>query len=112
MIKKGLFCILVLFIISGCSAHTGKEEFGEKIKNLEQSLDRYDSASLKQQVEGLLKAYEDNEWKIQLIGDEGEYEKLHESINRLIVSNEENDITGLKLELSTIKTILEDIYSF
>lgn len=35
--------------------------------------------------------YQSNKWKIQLLGDEDEYETLNESINKLIIAIEEKD---------------------
>jgi len=111
MVQKAMLCIMLLLIVSGCSAQNGKNEFKENINQLEQSLSNEDTLSLKVQVDKLLQVYKHNEWKLQLLGDEGEYERLHESIQRIIVAMEEEDYTEAKIELSTTKTILQDIYS-
>ncbi|MCR8660131.1 DUF4363 family protein [Paenibacillus endoradicis] len=111
MIQKAMLCIMILIIVSGCSAQNGKNEFKENITQLEQLLNNKDTVSTKVKVEELLKVYKKNEWKLQLLGDEGEYERLHESIQRIIVAIDEEDYTEAKIELSTTKTILEDIYS-
>lgn len=103
--------MMLLLVISGCSAQNGKNEFKENINRLEQSMSVNETESVKLQVEALLKVYKHNEWKLQLLGDEGEYERLHESIQRIIIAIEEEDFTEARLELSTTKTILADIYS-
>lgn len=111
MVRRALLCLLLLLVISGCSAQTGENEFQENIIRLEQAISDKDSVSVKLQVEGLLKVFQHNEWKLQMIGDEGEYERLNESIRRIIVAIEEEDFTEARIELSTTKTILRDIYS-
>ena len=111
MVQRALLCIILLLVISGCSAQNGKNEFKENINQLEQSMSNNDIESVSLQAEALLKVYKHNEWKLQLLGDEGEYERLHESIQRIIVAIKEEDFSEAKLELSTLKTIVEDIYS-
>lgn len=53
--------------------------------------------------------YLKNSWKKQLLGDEGEYEELHISINILIAAVKEEDPTSARLELATVRSILKDI---
>lgn len=110
-IRITVFGILIASMMSGCSAQIGKHDFNQHISKIEQSVKEEDMAALSAQIDQLLQIYDKNEWKLQLIGDEGEYERLHEAINRLITSRKVDDLTQLQLELSTIKTILADIYS-
>ena len=111
MLKKGMLCILMMILITGCSAQTGKKELIENISKLEQSLNSADLEYSKLQVKELKQTHGKNEWKLQLLGDEGEYERLNEAISRLIVAVEAEEITDAKLELATIRTIVEDIYT-
>lgn len=99
------------FVITGCSSVTGQRDFNQFMSNLEHHLHAEDWDALHNQMDDLMKIYAKNNWKLQLIGDEGEYERLHESINRFTTAVEAREIMDAKLELATIKTIIEDIYS-
>ncbi len=98
-------------LLSGCSNINGENEFTEKIHSIEQVLHAPKWQQLKSLGDDLDHLYQKNQWKIQLMGDEGEYESLEESIHHLIVAIEEQDITEIKLELASVKTLIEDIYS-
>ena len=112
MMKKALLCLIILLMITGCSAHTGKKDLLNTIEDMEQGLKASaDITSLKLQVIEIRKLYDKHEWKIHLIGDEGEYERLNEAINRLTAAIEEEEWFDAQLELATIKTIVKDIYS-
>lgn len=111
--KKGLILIMtVLLLLPGCSNMIGKNDLNECITNLEQSLQQLDWETAQKQIDEMKKLYNSNKWKIQFLGDEGEYESLYESINKLNVVLEEKDLIYAKLELATIKSLVNDIYSF
>ncbi|WP_180994086.1 DUF4363 family protein [Bacillus sp. Marseille-P3661] len=111
MYKKSLVIILILLILSGCSNWNGENVFLTKINIIEQLMDQEEWNSLKSEVTELKSLYESHKWKIQLLGDEEEYEGIVESINRLFITIEEEDATEAKLELATIKAIINEIYS-
>jgi hypothetical protein len=111
MIKNCTISLFLLFILSGCSGITGERDFSQKVEAIDQALNNPDWKQLKSLGNELEQFYYRSQWKIQLMGDEDEYESLQESINHLIVAIEEQDITEIKLELATIRTFLEDIYS-
>jgi len=111
MVRKIALSMILLILLSGCSAHIGKSAFEESIYQLEQALKVEDKAAIKQQIDTLVKVYDTHEWKLQLIGDEGEYEGLHENIHRLITAIEIEEYKEALLELGSIKSILEEIYS-
>src|SRR5690606_26176438 len=110
MIKKSLLLIFVHIMISDCSAQNGSAEFKGAVQRLEQLINDKDISGLKREVEVINKTYDKNEWKIQLLGDEGEYEGLHESIGRFIAAVEIEDLETAKTELGAIKAFLKDIY--
>jgi len=83
----------------------------DTIQSLEQELNNTDSEILSQLANQLKEHYRHHYWKIVLIGDEGEYERLNESINRLITAIDASELNDAKIELATIKTIVKDIYS-
>ncbi|MDF2857085.1 MAG: hypothetical protein K0Q87_2936 [Neobacillus sp.] len=111
MIKKWILTLILFIPLCGCSSITGENEFSKMINSIEQASNEPDWKQLKSLGKDIEQLYQQNQWKIQLMGDEDEYESLQESINHLIVVIEEQDLTEIKLEVSTIKTFLEDIYS-
>lgn len=111
MVKKGCMYLLMAIIISSCSNITGEDVFLTYISSLEQSLDQEDWQHVKKQADELIEVYNDHKWKVQLLGDEGEYEGLVESMHRFIVAIDDEALIEAKLELSTIKTLIKDIYS-
>jgi uncharacterized protein YceK len=111
MMKKWILFLTLFILLSGCSKITGENEFSEKINSFEQALHELDWKQIKSLGNDIEQLYQQNQWKIQLMGDEDEYESLQESINHLIVLIKEQDLTEIKLEVATIKTFLEDIYS-
>lgn len=111
MIKKVFLCFIIFHMLAGCSTHTGKKDIMSTVQSIEQHLKEADRGSLKQQVIELRKHYDKHEWKIQLLGDEGEYERLNETINRLIAAIDMEELSDAQLELATIKSIIKDIYS-
>jgi|SRR5690625_368477 len=113
MMKRCLILVMSFFMLAGCTNFFGKEEVFEHISVLEQSFKEKELywKKLQTDAEKLKKNYQSNKWKIQLLGDEDEYETLNESINKLIIAIEEKDQTQSKLELAIIKVIAEDIYS-
>lgn len=110
--KKLIIILTLLFIIlSGCENQVGGDYFFDHIDQLEQSLDQPKWDNITTQAEELKNIFKNHKWKIQFIGDEDEYEGLHESINNLIAAAKEQDSTSTRLELATVKSFLEDIYS-
>ena len=109
--KRYLLYVWMIFLLSGCSIRTGGEAFFTQIDEIEQALEQPEWNTITQHAEELKKIYQDEKWKIQLIGDEGEYEDLNESINRVIAVAKEKDSSNIRLELATTKSILEEIYS-
>lgn len=111
MIKKWTMFLFLLIFLSGCSTITGENDFSEKINLIEKALNATDWEKLNLLGNELDQLYHVNQWKIQLMGDEDEYESLQESINQLLVTIEEQDITETKLIVASINTMIEDIFS-
>ncbi|MFD1386477.1 DUF4363 family protein [Oceanobacillus oncorhynchi subsp. oncorhynchi] len=110
--KKQIIIFTLLFIVlSGCENQVGGNYFFDHTDQLEQSLNEPKWDEITTQAEELKNIFKNHKWKIQLIGDEDEYEGLHESINNLIAAAKENDSTSTRLELATVRSFLEDIYS-
>ncbi|RDW18302.1 hypothetical protein CWR48_12025 [Oceanobacillus arenosus] len=113
MIKKLLISLFLVAILSGCTNPVGGDYFFEQIDIIEQAMNerQIDWQQIEVQSKELKKLYKENKWRTQLIGDEREYEGLSESIAILIAAVDEKDATQAKVELATIKSIIEDIYS-
>lgn len=111
MIKKTVVYILVIILFSGCTKTIGGEFLLNHIDQLEQALDHKDWEKISYQANELKNIYEDNKWKLQLLGDEGEYEGLNESINKIIAATMEEDVTNVRMEIATARTFVKDIYS-
>jgi hypothetical protein len=106
-----LLLLLLVLLTTSCSSAVGSKELKGQVNVIEQALIAEEWEALSLQMDRLASIYDRNEWKLQLLGDEGEYERLHESINRLRVSIEAKDAHSASLELATVKSIVEDIYS-
>lgn len=111
MHRKLIVIVVGFVILTGCGHVTGNQDFKQEINHVEQYLLDEDWETLSVQAEHLQRVYKKHQWKVQLIGDEGEYERLHESINRLRAAVDAKEAKDARIELATIKSILEDIYS-
>lgn len=112
MLKKTTICMLLFVLLSGCSNIIGKDTFLNHMDQFEQALDDPEWKQIRDRADELEKIYNDNKWKIQLLGDEGEYERLSESIHIIIAAAKEEDTTNVRIELATARSLIEDIYSF
>lgn len=111
MIKKTIIYMSLFILLSACSNTIGGDLFFNHMDQLEQALDHPEWEQITLQADELKDIYEDNKWKLQLLGDEGEYEQLNESINKIIAAAKEEDTTNVRMELATAKSLVTDIYS-
>lgn len=109
--KRWFLYLPIFLLLFGCSNISGENEMKEQVEKIRTSLEKPDWNQVKELADELHRMYDENEWKLQLLGDEDEYESLYESINHLLVSVEEKDVKDTKLELASIQTFLKDIYS-
>ncbi|GGJ67822.1 DUF4363 family protein [Virgibacillus salexigens] len=109
--KKGVILLCCLFFLIACTNQVGGETFFNHINEFEKGLDQPNWEDLSIKADELKKMYEKDKWKLQLIGDEGEYEDLNESISNLIATVKEKDTLSTRMEIATTRTLLEDIYS-
>jgi len=108
---KQILLLMIPGLLIGCANITGQTNFNEHIDTIEHHLTDADWEVLEEQGDHLKRLYEDEQWKLQLLGDEGEYEGLNIGINRFLKAIEEEDMIEAKLELATIQTLIDDIYS-
>ncbi|MFC4024703.1 DUF4363 family protein [Oceanobacillus longus] len=111
MIKKTIIYMSLFILLSGCATKIGGDFFFDHMDQLEQALDHPKWEQITLQADQLKSIYEDNKWKLQLLGDEGEYERLNESINNIIAAAKEEDTTNVRMELATARSLITDIYS-
>lgn len=108
---KQFLLLMTTGLLIACGNVTGQANFNERIDIIEQHLAEEDWNNLQEQGNLLKKLYDDQQWKIQLLGDEGEYEGLNIGINRFLKAIEEEAMMEAKLELATIQSLIDDIYS-
>lgn len=108
---KRILLLMMTSLLIACSNLTGQANFKEQIEMIEEDLASENWQALQEEAAELKKLYKDQQWKLQLLGDEGEYEGLNMSINRLFIAIEEKDRTEAKLELANIQSLIADIYS-
>ncbi|PAV28634.1 hypothetical protein CIL05_15170 [Virgibacillus profundi] len=111
MMKRSVFFLLILVILSGCTNRIGGDYFFEHITAMENQLEKTNWVLLSEEASKLKNMYSDNKWKLQLLGDETEYEGLHDNINKLIAAIDVEDQTETKVGLAAIESLLENIYS-
>ncbi|WP_176481868.1 DUF4363 family protein [Paucisalibacillus globulus] len=114
MLKNTIFIsllILITFFIGGCTEPIGGDYFFNKVEALEVAISQEDWQNANMLLEDLKKLYKKNDWKLQLLGDEAEYEGMNEAISRLSAAIVSLDSKPALLELATIRAYLEEIYS-
>ncbi|GAB3804549.1 DUF4363 family protein [Virgibacillus kimchii] len=109
--RKIIIYTCLLLLLTSCEIMVGGDVFFKQINEMENGLEDPNWEEAIVQAKELKEIYKNNKWKIQLLGDEDEYESLYESINKLITVTKEKDLMNTRLELVTIHTYIEDIYS-
>ncbi|GGA81119.1 DUF4363 family protein [Ornithinibacillus halotolerans] len=112
MYKRISLFVLLILLLSACNEPIGGKNFFNKVEVLEQEISNDNWKNSQQYLEELHRYFEKNLWKLQLFGDENEYEGIQESMNRLFVTIQEEDRTQALIDLVTIKAHIEEIYSF
>lgn len=108
---KRILFVLCLVLLVGCSEITDENDFKASIAALEEILTSEDWEEIEKHTEAIKQQYERSEWKLQLIGDEGEYEGLQEAVNHLQQAAKSKSKFNCEKELTTIRTYLKQIYS-
>lgn len=108
-IKSAMLIAVSLLLLVGCQA---EEKFYKKIDNINQSVEQADWKQAQNRVKELKEMYKGGEWKLQLLGDETEYEGINVELEKLKEAVAAKDETQVKVGLGTIRGHLADIYSF
>ena len=106
-----IIVLVACLLLSGCAGVTGENDFNKALTRLEQLLVLEDWQQIKEQAGKIDTLYEKAKWKLQLLGDEDEYESLQESIAHLQTAARIQEKADCEKELTTIKTYIKQIYN-
>lgn len=111
--KSGLLFIFVSIILVGAWT-----PFGSHKQKLDQALDKINTyvshqqwAQAEHEHEHLMKVYHKEKWLLQLMGDEGEYEEINHSVNKLEAAIKTKSVTQAKMEIGNLKAVIYEIFS-
>lgn len=105
--------LMMVVILSGCSSSEsgpGKAIF-TKINEINLSTIKGNWKKSSMQAKTLRHLYEKRKWKLQLLGDEGEYEGLDQELRKLNAAVNSKDKTQTKIELASVRSLFQNIYS-
>ncbi|HEX6922691.1 MAG TPA: DUF4363 family protein [Bacillales bacterium] len=107
--------IIALLIIGGWSSQAeaakGGKAFYQQINKISELIDQGEWQKADKEMTALRKLYEKKLWKLQLIGDESEYEGLDDELEQLRGAIESRDKAEAKIQLSAVRTLVKHIYS-
>lgn len=108
---KRLLLVFSMLLLTGCSEWTDEKDFKASVDALEAVLSVEDWQVIEARVDAVKAQYAHSKWKLQLLGDEDEYESLQESIEHLKQAAKSKSKADCEKELTTIRTYLSQIYS-
>lgn len=118
MVKRQnvLFGLLAIVLVIGggwsFSLETEKDRpLNAKIKEITHLINGDQWGQAMQETDVLRELYQKEKWKLQLLGDEMEYEQIDQELEKLPTAIHEQDGTQAKMILSTIRALLHNIYS-
>lgn len=109
-----LFILVFGLAFSGSSTTTHAKAGGDlhkKINKIEQLIQKKKWKEADKEARTLRKLYQKKEWKIQLIGDEDEYESINEGLDTLQAAVKVKDKVQATTELANLHSLLESVYS-
>jgi hypothetical protein len=83
----------------------------QQLNKIQASINHADWKKAETEAKQLEHIYKKNVWKLQLLGDEAEFEAIHRDISQLKAAIQEQDKAQTKVLIAEITAILEDIYS-
>lgn len=111
-ISSVLLAVLLFTAIAMPAEGIAKEQpLRQQVQQINQLVDqgRWDHALNEAQV--ALETYKKTKWKLQLFGDEREYEGLDQEFAKLIAAIQEKEKAQTKMQLAAIRSLLKNIYS-
>jgi hypothetical protein len=106
-----LAAILITGGWSSMSIEPKTNNIFDKIDEINMSIRQLDWERVNEEADTLKVLYAKEKWKLQLLGDEREYEQVENEIFRFKEAAEEKDKSQSKIILSSIRTTLKNIYS-
>ncbi|WYP27231.1 DUF4363 family protein [Alkalihalobacillus sp. FSL W8-0930] len=111
MIRKMGISLIIILLLSSCGNVVGSHAFYEVLDQIEEALDQSDWEQLDQYAVQFQETYDQNKWKLQLVGDEAEYEALYESTQKLLAGVKEQDSTVVRVEMANARALVFEMYS-
>ncbi|HET7657245.1 MAG TPA: DUF4363 family protein [Bacillales bacterium] len=87
------------------------EGFFKKISQIDKLVDKGKWQEAAKETTALRKLYQKKKWKMQLLGDEGEYEGLDRELDQLAAAVSTKDKSETKIELGAVRSLFKNIYS-
>ncbi|WP_179151990.1 DUF4363 family protein [Oceanobacillus senegalensis] len=106
---KILILIVISVLLVGCQ---GEETFNQTMDDIKQSVEQNEWKQAKHKIKTLAEIYTKEKWKLQLMGDEAEYEGISVELEKLKEAVDAKDKTQIKVGLGEIRGLLRGIYSF
>ncbi|WP_245799369.1 DUF4363 family protein [Virgibacillus siamensis] len=104
-----VFLGVCMILLTGCQS---EKAFFHEMQDINKTVEQKDWDQAKANVKKLSQLYKKEKWKLQLLGDEAEYEGINVELQVLKESVQAKDKTQTKVSLGTIRGHLKDIYSF
>jgi hypothetical protein len=115
---KKAYSVVILFltmfwILGGCSNDgINNSPIKYQIQEIKALVDGKNWSEASMAARNLKQLYEEKKWKLQLLGDETEYEGIDREIDKLSAAIEEKEPVQIKLGLAQIHTYLKSIYLY
>lgn len=108
--------LLLAAFLTGNGSSMEQAQFGhsffQKIDQVTRAVDQENWPKAKQKSAELKKMYASKRWKVQFIGDEGEYEGVEMSLAKLTTAIKEKSKVDALIEASELRALIKAIYSF
>ncbi|HET7629630.1 MAG TPA: DUF4363 family protein [Bacillales bacterium] len=91
---------------------SGKTSLQSQVDSVRQSIEQKNWRRAAHGAHELRQMYDQKEWKLQLLGDESEYEGLQQDIARLQAAVKARDKANAFTELADIEVMISNIYSY
>lgn len=87
------------------------EAFHQVIQQINQMIEKENWQGALKKTSELRALYQKKQWKLQLLGDEGEYEGLNRELDQLYAAVKAKDKSESKVELAAVGSYIKSIYS-
>lgn len=113
--KTLLGCLLLAVTISnGPPAEQAQvgQSFFQKVDQVSRAINQENWPKATRATSQLNALYQKKKWKVQIVGDEGEYEGLERELAKLTVAVKEKSKLEAQTEASDIRALFQAIYTF